>query len=1307
VSRSRDAITEPGALGQDPSFAYSRLWEDSQPPDLEAFLAGAGDLTPVQLAGVLEIDLWQRWQHGQRILAEHYLQAYPAVEADPECAIRLVYAEFLQRERQGEAAPLPEYEHRFPALAARLKGQVELHRALAATPWQEPLSPSGDATGPEPEPDQLAATTRPLPRVPGYEVQGELGRGGMGIVYRARHLRLKRLVALKMIRPGAQVELLARFRVEAEAVARLQHPNIVQIFEVGEHDALPFLALELVEGGSLAQRLRGTPVPPGAAARLVETLARAMHYAHARGVVHRNLKPANILLQSRRSTDYTDCTDRKEGLAAASASVKSVASVDEWLPKITDFGLAKQLEDDSGQTQSGAIIGTPSYMAPEQAAGQPGRVTPAADVYALGAILYELLTGRPPFRGASPLETLEQVRSQEPVPPSRLQPRLPRDLGTICQKCLEKQPGSRYADAGALAGDLARFSRGEPVRARPISQPERAWRWCRRNPLVAALLAALIAVLVGGLAGVTWKWREADRRRLEAEEQRRQASALAAAEQAARQRAERLVAELSREYFHKGLVHLEQGKSVQGMLELARALEIAPDNEPALRHVIRANLAGWQGKLPVALRGLMRGRPPRSRLIYPPPVGDVAIYAACFSPDGRTLATGGDDCVVQLWDVATGQPLGQAFEHPAAIRSLAFSPDGRTILSGGFPAEARLWDVRSGKLLANLAGHRGDIDSVVFRPDSKAALTASADGTVRYWDTTTGQLLKEPLTHPDRVAGVALRSDSQVAATACKDHLARLWDLDTGKVIGKPLPHPDEVTAVAFSPDGSTLLTGCKDGAVCFWDLARGMERGRPLQQSGRLIAVGFRRDGRVVLTCGHERTASLWDAGSGRVLGTLLPTEPGDIRVAAFSPDGTRFVTAGMDGVVRLWETPPLPEGEDLAHENWVSALAFSPDGKVLLTGSACLPFPLGKGPLPLGDGEARLWDVRTRQPLSNPLPHEHMVMSVAFNPDGSRFLTGAGVLLGAAGEFQLWDTARRAPVRNATKLPATVYAVCFDPTGRTFVVGGGQGEGSLTKKFLSLIGAGGISGSHLETRLDPASGAGIAVLYETESERRVREFPHPLSWVSAAAFTPDGKLLLTGEANGLVHRWNVATGAEVGSPFSVGDSVLGIAVSPDGTTFLTGTGNGSAKLWSTETGAFTGKAFLHKGWIRPVAFSPRDPTVVTAGSDRVARLWDLATAEPIGPALEHQDGVGAVAFSPDGQWIVTAGAEKRVRFWEAPRVPEASPERQLLWLQLRTGMELSPDGELHRLDPRTWQERRRLLDKLGDPSESQRSRD
>src|SRR3954447_9880619 len=433
---------------------------------------------------------------------------------------------------------------------------------------------------------------QPVPVIPGYRVEGELGRGGMGVVYRARQVRLNRPVAVKMILAGRHAggEAAARFLAEAEAVAKLQHPNIVQIFHIDEHDGFPYFEMEYVGGGSLADRLDGTPRAPREAARLVEALAGAMAAAHRRGVVHRDLKPANILLSP------------------------------DGVPKVADFGLAKLLNVESGLTRTDSVLGSPSYMAPEQAEGKNRGIGPAADVYALGAILYELLTGRPPFRGATILETLEQVKTAEPVPPSRLVPGVPRDVETVALKCLQKDPARRYPSAGELAEDLQRFLEDRPIRARRVSSAERLLRWGRRNKLVAGLLAGLIVTLIAGFVVSTWQWIRAE----------------ASAEQLAQELYTSDMSEIQR---------LDEAGDMGHMGELLR------------RHIPRTGKTDWRGfEWYVFWRRYQSAQPIRTL-----PVRDV-VGSLTATPNGQTVAIWVDDQLndkvqILLWDaVAGGEP---------------------------------------------------------------------------------------------------------------------------------------------------------------------------------------------------------------------------------------------------------------------------------------------------------------------------------------------------------------------------------------------------------------------------------------------------------------------------------------------------------------------------------------------------------------------------------------------------------------------------------------------------------------------------
>jgi tetratricopeptide (TPR) repeat protein len=460
-------------------------------------------------------ELSRRLRAGEECSAESLLAKSHAIRANTDAALELLYTEFVVHEELGKRPRPDDWYARFPQWRSELDELFEVHRFVNETGARlaadTPASASWDAT--------LHDAAGPLVQGPrrlgNYEILNEIGRGGMGVVYRARQLSLNRIVALKMILAGefAAPADQARFQREAEASAQLQHPNIVQTFEVGAVGRRPFLSMEFVEGTSLERQLAVSPMNGRSAAALIESIALAIDYAHQHGVIHRDLKPANVLLTP------------------------------EGIPKVTDFGLAKQLDtglplDRNELTKSGTLLGTPEYMAPEQAAGRTDRIGPAADTYALGAILYEALTGRPPFHGETPLDTLDQVRSNEPLPPSRLQPQLARDLETICLKALSKQPTRRYETAKSLADDLRRFLNGEPILARRTGPVERAWRWCRRKPLVAVLAAALVLALNSGVAGIAWQWHRARAQALVAVQERDTANRERAEAERARQLSE-------------------------------------------------------------------------------------------------------------------------------------------------------------------------------------------------------------------------------------------------------------------------------------------------------------------------------------------------------------------------------------------------------------------------------------------------------------------------------------------------------------------------------------------------------------------------------------------------------------------------------------------------------------------------------------------------------------------------------------------------------------------------------------------------
>lgn len=497
----------PNSALMDPAIEYWDLWQSGLAPNVSEFVDDHKLSSPNQLGRILRFDLEFRLNTGEPISSHWYFREFPVLNENAEAAVDLIFAEYLTRRKLGEALDPGEFAAQFPRFSAEVRKQIDFHVALedltgedaaglveghhAETVWTNSIRTTSCA-GPSNLGSSDSAGTVDFSH---YSMVAEVGRGGMGVVYRALDNKLKRTVALKLLHAGTQapVAQLRRFQSEAEAVARLRHPNIVQIFEIGQCDNEPYLAMEFVDGVNLSQFCGGQPQSPKLAARIVQKLAKAVHYAHQQGVLHRDLKPMNVLL-----------ANVPQPTAGGPPAEPNPADLD-MEPMITDFGLAKMFHEEpdsamSGVTCAGEILGTPCFMAPEQIDSSL-ETTPAADVYSLGAILYSLLTGRPPFLSTNPLKTMHQVLSEQPVAPSRLVPGLPIDLQTICLKCLEKDPTNRYASAQLLQQDLQRFLENRPVLARPVRVIQRTVRWCQRNKLFAGLAAALavVCVIAGGI----------------------------------------------------------------------------------------------------------------------------------------------------------------------------------------------------------------------------------------------------------------------------------------------------------------------------------------------------------------------------------------------------------------------------------------------------------------------------------------------------------------------------------------------------------------------------------------------------------------------------------------------------------------------------------------------------------------------------------------------------------------------------------------------------------------------------------------
>jgi WD40 repeat protein/tetratricopeptide (TPR) repeat protein/tRNA A-37 threonylcarbamoyl transferase component Bud32 len=1142
--------------------------------------------------------------------------------------------------------------------------------------------------------------------VPGYEVLGVLGRGAMGVVYKARHIKLNRLVALKMILSGAHAseQELARFRSEAEAVARLQHPEIVQIYEIGEHQGLPYFSLEFVDGGSVQQHLAGTPQPPGAAAQLLEPLARAVHAAHQRGIVHRDLKPANVLLT-------------RDGA-----------------PKVSDFGLAKQLDADSGRTQSGAILGTPSYMAPEQAAGRSKEVGPLADVWALGAILYETLTGSPPFRGATVRDTLEQVCTQDPVPPRRLQPKVPRDLETICLKCLHKEPQGRYGSAEALAEDLGRWQRGEPVLAQPPSLGYLLGKFVRRYrvPLGAATVV-LLAGVVGVVAAFVQISAAYDREKTANEDAQQKAQVANTAlgrETEARLAVQKALADLearqsqlARSFCEVSDREFRSGNVQDSVNWMLRAYEVAPVTD-TLRASYRHLLAG-QGRLlekplghegkvwavtfspdgQLAMTGSEDGTARLWHTATGRPVGqplrhDGWVFAVAFSPNGRLALTGSGDVFkrtgeARFWDTATGKAVGQPLRPEGLVRRVAFSADGQLVLTSGGDdrkGEARVWATATGQPVGQPLRHEGSLDAAAFSPDGRLVLTGSHDKTARLWEAATGKPVGQPLRHGGVVYAVAFSPDGRLALTGSMDRTARLWETATGQPVGQPFRHGDSVGAVVFSPDGRLALTASLDGTARLWETATGRPVGQPLRHGGWVDAVAFSPDGRLALTGSRDHTAMLRETATGRPVAQPL-SHDAEVVAVAFSPDGRWALTGSWDHTARLWDMAAVqPVGQPFRHRAGVGAVAFSPDGRLALTGSM--------------DRTARLWNTATGRAVGLPFRHTDAIMTVAFSSDGRLALTGTG-MGGTKGEVRLWDVATAHAIATV-RHEGHVWAVAFSPDGQLVLTGGDDKtarlwEAATGKPVGQPLRHGGLVSAVAfspDGRL-ALTGCGdhTAQLWEVATGKPVNDAFRHGGLVSAVAFSPDGRLALTGSGDGMrgeARVWETATGRAVGPPLRHEGFVKAVAFSPDGRLALTGSYDNTARLWEVSRGHRVA-TLRHEGKVWAVAFSPDGRLALTGSWDNTARLWETATGRPVGQPFRHGDAVLAVAFSPDGRLALTGSDDQTARLWEiSPPAPE-EPRRLSSWVHVHTRKAFNDQGVLQDLREEEWLRACRDLDSNG----------
>jgi WD40 repeat protein len=1080
-----------------------------------------------------------------------------------------------------------------------------------------------------------------------YRLLREIGRGGMGIVYEAEQVSLGRRVALKVLPPQHGDPLLRqRFEREAKAAARLHHTNIVPVFGVGTQDGQPYYVMQFIRGLGLdqvlveLQRLRhGSSSParppdkaapsgkdlsaadmarslltgaypgsgpvtaeanpaeaatvapqsnadlPGPPTKVVQSpvalsaallsgqgegagktaarqqtywqrvaglgvqVAEALGYAHKQGVLHRDIKPSNLLLDTRGAV---------------------------W---ITDFGLAKA-QDQQNLTQTGEILGTLRYMPAE---AYEGRSDGRSDQYALGLTLYELLTLRPAFDSSDRLKLITQICSDEPVRPRSLDPHIPRDLETIVLKAMEKDSRRRYPTAEEMAEDLQRFVNNEPIKARPLGVRERLTRWCRRNPVIACLIAALVVVLLAGLAGVSWKWREAVWQRERTDEARQETLHERDKAVAQREKTRRL---LYASDMNVALQAWEAG-------DLRRAQDLLDRQWPT---------AGQEDLRDFTWRYLWRLCQGDEQLTIPGSAGP-----AVFAPNGQTLAVVRGSAV-DLWDTASGQVRTTLAGQAVAVTSVVFAPDGKTLATGSQDNVVRLWDVAARRQTATLAG----VEVLHFAADGKTLASRGQDGTLLRWDVALRRKLPSlDLNLNKPVLCVAFSPDGKTLATGDTDRRVRLWDVATGKAIDLE-GHTAWVPGVAFSPDGKRLASCSHDGTAILWDVAQRRRIVRLPAHHAQVLAVAFSPDAQLLATGSDDATIKLWNTTTFQQVG-MLRSPSGYTGVLSFSPDGSTLASGGRDGSVKLW---PVVLDDDKGvfarHSGWTSSLAFSPDGKLLAAADT-------------HDNSAKVWDAATHKLVARLAGKQGMTWQVAFSPDGkSLAVAGNGV--------RRWDL---------TTLPAvpTLHAEAGAPVGGS---AWGYLGFSADGRFLvgaDLLDARNAAGTLWNAQLRPVAapwrekdpkvlyvafarvGHTVAVcrpnrtieLWDLESGRETGKLTGQTGDLSSAAFSPDDTALATGSNDGTVRLWDLSEG-QVRFSFAGHTAIVhGIAFSPDGKTLATTSKDGTVKLWNTEIGQEVGTLKIHRGPVTSAAFTPDGNTLATTGADATIRMSQAAAPQEV----------------------------------------------------------------------------------------------
>jgi len=1088
--------------------------------------------------------------------------------------------DFAARCRRGEGPSVEEYAQKHPAVADEIR---ELFPAMLVMEQSGLESSLKDA----PMSERIGSMVGP------YKLLEQIGGGGMGIVYMAEQLHpVRRKVALKIIKPGMDSgQVIARFEAERQALTMMDHPNIARVLDAGTTDAgRPYFVMELVKGIPITDYCDQSRLNTRQRLALFIQVCNAVQHAHQKGVIHRDLKPSNVLV---------------------------TLHDDKPVPKVIDFGIAKAtgqaLTERTLFTNYAQMLGTPLYMSPEQAQISGLDVDTRSDIYSLGVLLYELLTGTTPFdrqrlREAAHDEMRRIIREEDPPKPStrlstmgdqltaisthrQIDPkklsRLVRgELDWIVMKAMEKDRARRYESASGFAGDVERYLVDEPVQACPPSTWYRCRKFARRHKAALATATVALLVVLMAVAGL------ATSNILISKEQQATAAALSTATQA------------RTDLQHTANSHrITMAYRELSADNLGRTLQLLDDCPSALRD--------WEWHY---LRRLCHVEPLILR-------DKCEVYGVAFDPDGAKIAAACADHTVKIWNISTRKVIQTLRGHDSEVFSVAFSPDRRHVVSAGADRWVRLWDLSTGQQRFKWPGHVGDYAgtacSVAFSPDGRSIVSGGEDGFATIWSVADGrEILRLPERHENTAVCVAFSPDGALLATGSWGGMLRIWDSRTGELLCKIPAHAHRLSAVVFSPDSRRVATACFDRTVKLWDVSSRQLLQTLHGHTGLVSGLAFSHDGRRIFSSGGEdKTVKVWDPQTGEEILNLRGHTLFCHDMTA-SPDGARLASAGKDGTIRIWDSTTPTPGDGFAcvtcehgHEVW--SVDFSPDGHYLASGS-------------WGERSVRVWDPHGEAVL-NTFTLSPAVMNLfhlGFSPDGTRIATAAASRDREAVVNVRETITGRDVVDEIRERGSMPFSAMFDPTGRYLVREGPQFtvqvRDAATGKILGVVG------------------------------RHLRQI-----W--GMAFSPDGSRLATASNDGTVRVWAWDPGhlgEEQKPQFELDVRVDGygnrVAFSHDGRYLATGGEASSVKIWDAHSGALLHTLPGHTGDVFAVAFSRDGRWLASAGEDTTVRIWNATTWRLQHTLRGHRGLVMSLSFSPDSQRLASGSRDHTMRVWD-----------------------------------------------------------